>query len=362
MEFDAKKNYYEILGVAEDADEKEIKKAFRKLAMKYHPDRAPEDKKKEYEAKFKEINEAQEVLTDAKKRQMYDAYRKWWFNMWDFWWFSSWTTFDVGDIFWDIFSEFFWWTRSRSSSRPRRWDDILLNLKVKFEDIYNWAKKKIKYSRYVPCNACWWTGVDPSSHPTTCPTCWWAGVVVQTQRTPFWVMQSQTTCPRCRWKWKVWEKPCSVCNGQWLVLKEETIEINIPQWVDIWTKIKVPWMGHYGYKQWPAGDLYVNILLDESSPWRKQWYDIILEKEVPIVDAILWWTMEVQLPNKKVKVKIPKWLQVGDNIIVSGQWFKKWDGLLAWHGDLIIKPIIKIPKTLSKEEKALYEQIRKLNS
>jgi len=366
MDFDPKKNYYEILWVNEDADEKEIKKAFRKLAMKYHPDRAPEWKKEEYEKKFKEINEAQEVLTDPKKRQMYDTYRKWGFDfgwMWGFGGFSwQWATFDVWDIFWDLFGDFFWGTRwaRTNSDRPRRWDDILLNLRVKFEDIYKGAKKKIKYSRYVPCDVCNWTGVDPSSKPETCPTCHGQWVVVQTQRTPFGVMQSQTVCPTCHGKWKIWEKPCAACGGKGLKLKEEIIEVNIPQWVDPGTKIKLPGMWHYGYKWWTPGDLYVNILLDENSPWKKQGHDIILEKEIPVIDAILWGEMEVDLPDKKIKVKIPKGLQVGDNIVVSGYGFKKTWGLLGGKGDLIIKPKIKIPKTLSKEEKELYEKIKEL--
>jgi len=360
MDFDPKKNYYEILWVSEDADEKEIKKAFRKLAMKYHPDRKWWD-----EEKFKEINEAHEVLSDPKKKQMYDAYRKGGFDFGWMWWGFAWwwANFDVGDIFGDLFWDFFggarWWRTH--SDRPRRWDDLLLNLKVKFEDIYNWAKKKIKYSRYVPCDACNGTWVDPSSNPETCPTCHGQWAVVQTQRTPFGVMQSQTVCPTCHGKWKIWEKACSVCDGKWLKLKEEVIEVNIPQWIDPGTKIKLPWMWHYGYKWGTPGDLYVNIVLDDTSLWKKQWYDIILEKEVPVIDAILWWEMEVEFPdNKKVKVKIPKWLQVWDNIVVSGYGFRKWWSLLSWKWDLIIKPKIKIPKTLSKEEKELYEQIKKL--
>jgi len=367
MDFDPKKNYYEILWVSEDADEKEIKKAFRKLAMKYHPDRAKGDKKKEYEAKFKEINEAHEVLSDAKKRQMYDAYRKWGFDFWwmwgfSWWWFSGWG-FDVSDLFWDMFWDLFWWTRrswARRWNQPQQGDDILLNLRVKFEDIYNGAKKKIKYSRYVPCDICKGSGVDPKSNPKTCETCHGQWVVVQSQRTPFGVIQTQVVCPTCHGKGKIGETPCSACHGKWLVLKEETIEVNIPQWINPWTKIKFPWMGHYGLHNWPSGDLYVNIILDENSPWKKQWADIILEKEIPVIDAILWGTMEISLPDKKIKVKIPKWLQVGENIVVSWYGFKKWEGLLSWRWDLVIKPKIKIPKTLSKEEKQLYEQIRNL--
>ena len=365
MDFDPKKNYYEILWVSEDADEKEIKKTFRKLAMKYHPDRAKTDEqKKEYEEKFKQINEAHEVLSDPKKRQMYDTYRKGGFDFSGFgaWWASFQWWFDVSDLFWDLFWDFFWWTRwwTHYKDRPRRWDDILLNLRVKFEDIYNGARKKVKYSRYVPCDKCGGTWIDASSKPSVCPTCGGQWVVVQSQRTPFGVMQSQTVCPTCHGEWEVWKVDCSACNWKWVVLKEATIEVNIPQWTNPGTKIKFPWMWHYGYKNGPSGDLYVNILLDENSPWKKQWYDIIVEKEIPVIDAILWWTVEVELPNKRVKVKIPKGLQVGENIIVSWYGFKKWNWLLAWKWDLIIKPKIKIPKTLSKEEKDLYEKIREL--
>ncbi len=363
MDFDPKKDYYKILWISEDADEKEIKKVFRKLAMKYHPDRKWWD-----EEKFKEINEAHEVLSDSQKRQMYDSYRKWWFTgwMWGFWGWANfqWWTFDVSDLFGDMFWDLFWWWRwsSRHSDQPRRWDDISLNVKIKFEDVYNWAKKKIKYSRYVLCNVCNWSWIDKDSKPQTCPTCQGSWVVVQNQRTPFWVIQSQTACPTCHGKWKIWEKACNNCNWQWVTLKEEIVEINIPQWIDNWTRLRMPWMWHYGYKWWTPWDLYIRIVINEDSPRQKRWHDIVIKKDIKLIDAILWWTMEIKLPDKTVKIKIPKWLQINENIIISWQWFKKWNGLLSWKWDLIIQPNIKIPKTLSKEEKRLYEEIKKLNS
>ncbi len=360
MDFDPNKNYYEILWVSEDADEKEIKKAFRKLAMKYHPDRAPKNKKEEYEQKFKEINEAQEVLTDPKKKQLYDSYRKWWF--WFGWWdaFFRWW-FDINDIFGDFFWDVFWWRWSKQKyDRPRKWDDIILTLKVNFQDIYTGTNKKIKYMRYKTCEECWWTWLDKSSDIQTCPNCKWSWVLIKTQRTPFWVFQSQVSCPTCNWKWKIWEKSCSICWWKWVVLKEEIIEIKIPAWVDPWTKLKFPGMWHYWYKNWQPWDLYVNIVLNDNSTRKKSWYDIIVEKEIPVIDAILWWTVEIDLPDRTIKAKIPKWLQIWTDIVIEKQWFKKPTFLWESRWNLIIKPIIKIPKVLSKEEKKLYEQIKEI--
>lgn len=366
MDFDPKKNYYEILWVSEDANKQEVKKAFRKLAMKYHPDRETWD-----ENKFKEINEAHEVLSDDKKRQMYDAYRKWgwWFDFWwmwwwfaQWWWFTQWWWFDVSDLFWDVFWDLFWWTRSRTrNSGPKKWSDLILNFKVDFKDIYSWAKKTIKYRRNVICEECSWSWEAKDSKPETCPTCKGRWVVTQTQRTPFWVMQSETVCPSCRWKWKTGVKMCVSCNWQWVQLKDETLEINIPQWLDNWTKLKMPWMWSYGYKWWTPWDLYINIIINEKSKWKKIWKNIEMEKEINLLDVILGWNLEIELPDKKVKVKVPKWIQIWENIVVSWYGFKKWEWLLNWKWDLIIKPNIKIPKILSKKEKELYEQIKEVS-
>ncbi len=363
MDFDPKKNYYESLWVSEEATKQEIKKAFRKLAMKYHPDRQSGD-----EDKFKEINEAHEVLSDDKKRQMYDTYRKWGWGFdfgWMWWWgWFQWWSFDVSDLFWDMFWDLFGgsWGRRRASDQPQRGDDMILNLKVKFEDVYSWAEKKIKYNRYVLCNICDGKGESKDSNPKTCPTCHGGGVVTQTQRTPFGMMQSQTVCPTCRWKWKTWYKACENCNGKWVTIKEEIIEIKIPQWVDSWTKLRMPWMWHYGYKWWTPWDLYISIIIDEKSQWKKSWKNIIIEKDIDIIDAVLWWTMDVELPDKSVKVKVPKWLQVWEDIYVSWYGFRKWEGLLHGKWDLIIKPKIKIPKVLSKKEKELYNKLKEESS
>jgi molecular chaperone DnaJ len=260
-----------------------------------------------------------------------------------------------------MFGDFFGWWRwgSRNADRPRRWTDVVLNLKIKFEDVYYWATKKIKYKRDVLCEECDGKWVSKSSNVTTCTTCGGHGVVLQSQRTAFWMVQTQTTCPTCHWKWKTGENPCHKCNSQWVYSKDQLQEVNVPKWIDSNTRIKFPWMWNYGYKWWTPGDLYIEIKIDDDSMRIKRWHDIIIKKEVNLIDAILWWTMEVSLPDKNINVKIPKWLQFNENIVVSWNWFKKWDSLLSWKWDLIIQADIKIPKNLSKQEKDLYEQLKK---
>ena len=362
FDFDPKKDYYSILGVSENATEEEIKKAFRKLAMKYHPDRWGDQEK------FKEINEAYQILSDKTKRQQYDAYRKWWFWSFDwFWWFKDnifqWATFDVGDVF-DVFQDFFWWGFRQQSyqSRHRKGSNIWLNLQVSIEDVYLWKEKKVKYKRYVLCDICNWKWIDPSSKTQTCPVCSGQWVVTKTQRTPFGVMQVQTTCSKCGWEWKIDTKPCSKCGWNWVVLKEEIMKVKIPTSVDSWTTIKYPWMWNYWYRWGSAWDLYITINIKPSDIWEKKWYNLYIRPEVSIFDIVLGWQIEIELPSKKIKVKIPKWLQVWEKFVVSWYWFKKSDGLLAWKWDLIVQPKIKIPKKLTAEQKKLWEKLKDLSS
>ncbi len=370
LDFDPNKDYYAILGVSENASQDEIKKAFRKLAMQYHPDRAPDDKKKEYEQKFKEINEAYQVLGDEQKRKQYDAFRKggfWWFGGFGGFDFGSdfgqGSVFDVNDIF-DLFWEFFGggFKQRKYEKKPQRGEDILITLPVSFEESYTGTKKKIEYERYVVCDRCKGKGVDPDSQKIKCPVCWGSWVIIQTKRTPFGVFQTQKICTRCWWTWYIDSKPCSKCWGSGLIIKRELVEIEIPEAVKDWQVIKIPWMGNYWPYWWQPWDLLIKVLIKPSEKWQRSGYNLITNVPISVYDAVLGWEVEISLPDwKKVKVKIPKGLQPGDKIVVAGKGFKISWWIFGKRGDLIIKPIIQLPKKLSKEEEELWKKLKQLS-
>lgn len=359
LDFDPKKDYYKMLGVEESASEDEIKKAFRKAAMKHHPDRGGDQEK------FKEINEAYQVLSDTNKRQQYEAYKKWgYWWMWTWGWFGggwfSWGGFEVGDIF-DMFGDVFGgWSRKARANQPKRGDDIILNLKVSFKDIYVWTKKKIRYSRYLICSACDGKWVDPSSKSQTCTECNGSGVTTQTKRTPFGMMQVQGVCPKCSGQGAIDTKPCVKCSGQWIVETKEEFEFNIPVGIDDGVTLKYGGMWSYGYKWWPAGDLYLKVKVTPTDKWIKKGYNLYTKPKVDIFDMVLWTTLKIELPKWEISVKIPKWLQVWETVVISGKWFKKSDWLLGWKNwDLIVEPQVTLPKNLSKKQKKLWQDLQK---
>ncbi len=364
QEFDPNKNYYEILGVSEDASEDEIKKAFRKLAVKHHPDKWWDQEK------FKEINEAYQVLSDSKKRQQYDAFRKWWFggfgDMWGFGWAWRWgsTVFDVEDIFGDVFGDVFgwwwmWWRWGRASSQPRKWEDLKVSYNIDFEKAFKGDSIEINYTRRVHCESCDGKGVSAESQKTACTTCGGRGAVVQQQRTPLWVMQVQSVCPNCRWAGYQDSKPCESCGWKGLKEKQEKIKVDVPAGIKDKEHLKVPWMWNYWPNKWPAGDLYVKINIMGGEKFKRSGDNLITEVEIPYYDAVLGGETEVDHPEGKVKVKIPKGLQVGESIVISWKWFWKW-WFWLWNkrGDLIVYPKIKLPKKLTKEQEDLFQKLK----
>ena len=355
MDFDPKKNYYEILWVWEDATQDEIKKAFRKWAVKYHPDRWGSKEK------FQEINEAYQILSDEKKKQQYDLYRKWGFWAWgfggqwgfDFWGFSwGWATFDfwdIGDLLWGMFWGDFWGAgRRRQASQ---WDALEKHISITFEEAYLWTKKKIAYTRKVKVN--WVTDEK-------CSRCNWTGRVSQQAQTPFGVFQTQSACPDCSWTWVIYKKDWKILNNWGLEDKKETLDLEIPAWIKNWSFLKYSWRGNDWVWNVPTWDLYVKINVEESSKYSRQQDDLYTSADVSIFDVVLWWEVEVSHPEWKIKVKIPKWTQIGQKIRVSGKGF--WEkGLFSKRWDMIVDLKINIPKRLTKEQEKLWKELQKAN-
>lgn len=352
MDFDPKKNYYEILGISEDASADEIKKAFKKLAVQHHP-----DKKWWNTQKFQEANEAYQTLSDEKKKSQYDAYRKggfWWGDFGGFggfWWggnvdFGNIDLWDLmGGIFWWWFGGFWWWGRSRNTT----WEDIKVALDITFEESYLGSKKKVAYDRLIKAK-----GVEEK----TCSHCNGRWVVTQQAQTPFGVMQSQWACPQCSGIGKIFTKNGKELKNGWLETSREVIEVNIPAAIKTGSYIKFAGKGHDGIS-WHNGDLYIRIDVTSSKIYERRGDNLYTQADITLFDLILWWEVTIPHPEKKIKVKIPKGTQVWDMVKISGKGF--WSGsMFHKKGDMYLIPQVKIPKKLSKEQEKLWKELQKI--
>lgn len=351
-----KRDYYEVLGVSKTANSDEIKKAYRKLAMQYHPDRNPGNK--EAEDKFKEATEAYEILSDAKKRAQYDRFGFQGVN-------SDYANsgFDFSSMFGgggfsdieDIFSSFFGGGRS-SSSRQRRGRDIRYDITLSLEDAVFGKKTEIKLDKNDVCDVCKGSGAEPGSQKVTCPTCNGSGEMRLSQG----FFSVRQTCSRCGGSGSIINNPCKNCRGTGSVKKPKTISVNIPKGVEDNTQLRVSGEGEFVANGSP-GDLYLMIRVAPHNKFLRDGIDLITEVGINIVQATLGDDIFITtLDNKKIKLKIP----AGTN---SGQVFKlKGNG--AYHinrnirGDLLVIVNIDVSKKLSSEEKKLYSELRKIIS
>lgn len=347
MDFDPKKDYYQILGITEEATPDDIKKIYRKLAMKYHPDRNKGNK--EAEEKFKEINEANSVLSDAQKKQQYDAYRKGWYGsgfgdvFGGGWWFNG-GTVDFSDLLEGFFG---WWFGGARRAGPQQWEDIALQLLMSFEDAYHGLTKEITYKRLIEA-----TGAEKK----TCPTCHGQGAVMQQVRTPFGVMQTQAPCEQCGGAGTEYFKDGKKMTNGGLESYEQKLTVTVPAGIQSWVSLRYPGMAHAGRSGWPSGDLYIKIAIKASDKRKRDGNNLLVEVPVTLYQAVLGGEIMVQHPDGDLKVKVPKGLQVGEYIRVAGKWFGE-KGLLKSRGDLIVIPKIAIPKKLSSHEEKLWKEL-----
>lgn len=346
------KDYYEILGVNKDATEEDIKKAFRKSALKYHPDRNPGDK--EAEDKFKEINEAYQVLSDPQKRSQYDQFGTADFNGQGFD-FSNYEGFGgFSDIFGDIFDLFGGGGRKQSAG-PRKGPDLEYTLDLTFEEAAFGVKKDIDIYRNETCTTCSGSGAKPGTSPVTCDKCHGTGQIKVQRNTPFGSFVSVTTCDKCHGEGRIIETPCPECQGKRKVRKKKVVSINIPAGVDNGNTIPLRGEGEPGIMGGPYGDLYIHIRVRPHKIFKRQGYDIICELPISFIRATLGGEIVIPTLEGNAKENIQEGTQPGTVIKLKGKGIPRLRG--NGRGDLYARINIEIPRKLNENQKELLKKL-----
>ena len=348
----SKRDYYETLGVAKSAEEKEIKKAYKKLAMKYHPDRTQGDKAKE--ETFKEIKEAYEILKDDQKRAAYDQYGHAAFEQGG----HGGGGFgggqgDFGDAFGDIFGDIFGGGRGRGGrqSHAQRGSDLRYNVELNLEDAVKGKSLEIKVPTYVSCEPCDGSGAKKGTSAKTCSTCHGHGQVQMRQG----LFAVQQTCPTCSGKGKVISDPCTSCRGQGRVEKNKTLSVKIPAGVDTGDRIRLSGEGEAGEHGAPAGDLYVQVNVRDHEIFVRDENHLYCEVPISFVTAALGGEIEVPTLGGKVKLKVPKETQTGKMFRLRGKGVKSVRS--SSTGDLMCKVVLETPINLSGDQADLLRQL-----
>ena len=370
-----KRDYYEVLGVNKNATDDELKKAYRKLAKKYHPDANP-DNKAEAETKFKEVNEAYETLSDPQKRKMYDQFgpdgpqgfngaggpfggQNGYYSYTS----SGFDGFgDFGDLG-DIFSSFFGGgfgtrTNSRRQNGPRKGADLNLHIDITFEQAFSGVEKEIIITRNEECNVCHGSGARPGTSVTKCPTCNGTGQIRQVQNTILGQMQTTRTCTNCHGTGEVIKEPCENCRGKGTVRKQPKIKVKIPAGIDDGQTVVLRGEGEPGEKGGPKGDLYITVRLKKHSIYSRKGNNVYCDIPITITQAALGAELEIPMVDgSKEKYKIPEGTQTGTKFVIRGKGFKSVTS--SSIGDFVFTVNVQTPKRLSKEQRELLLQLAK---
>ncbi len=369
----SKRDYYEVLGVNKNATDDELKKAYRKLAKKYHPDANPDDRAGA-EAKFKEVNEAYENLSDPQKRKMYDQ-----FGTTDpqgfggaggpfggqggYYSYSSSDFGDFGDLG-DIFSSFFGGgfggknSSARRQSGPRKGADLNLNLDITFEQAFLGVEKEIIITRNDTCDTCHGSGAKPGTSKTTCTVCKGTGQVTQVQNTILGQMQTRRTCSACHGTGEIIKEPCETCHGKGTVRKQPKIKVKIPAGIDDNQTVVLRGEGEPGEKGGPKGDLYITVRIKRHSIYTRKGNNVLCEVPITITQATLGAELEIPMVDgTKEKYKIPDGTQTGSKFTIRNKGFKSVNSSNA--GDFVFTVTVQTPKRLTREQRDLLMQLAK---
>ena len=349
-----KRDYYEVLGVSKGASEDEIKKAYKKLARKYHPDMNPGDK--EAEEKFKEVNEANEVLSDPEKKARYDQFG---FAGVDPSYgagaggagggFGGGFDFgDLGDIFGSFFGGGFGGGQTRRNG-PQRGESIRASVSVTFLEAAHGCEKDVTIERSEQCPTCKGNGCAPGTTPEICPDCHGSGMVQVQQRTPMGVFASSRPCQRCHGTGKIIHQPCADCGGSGAVRKRKTIKVTIPAGIDHGQTISLRGQGNAGKNGGPAGDLLITVMVRPHELVRREGYDVFCEAPITFSQAVLGAKLKIPTIDDSVEYSIPEGTQTGAVFRLRGKGIPVLNG--RGRGDQYVTVVIETPRGLNREQK-----------
>ncbi|MDP2829877.1 MAG: molecular chaperone DnaJ [Sulfuricellaceae bacterium] len=349
----SKKDFYEILGVNRDASDDELKKAYRKLAMKYHPDRNPDNPKAEEH--FKEAKEAYEILSDAGKRTAYDQYGHAGVDP-QAGMGGAGGASGFADAFGDIFGDIFGGAGGRGGhSNVYRGADLRYNLEISLEDAARGAETKIRIPTMEKCGTCSGSGAKPGTQPVTCTTCGGHGQVRMQQG----FFSIQQTCPKCHGSGKMVQSPCGICQGSGRVKQHKTLVVKIPSGVDEGDRIRLSGEGEDGVNGGPSGDLYVVIQIKPHGVFQRDHDDLHCEMPISFTDAALGGEIEIPTLDGHAKLKIPAETQSGKIFRLRGKGIK---GVRSQHhGDLMCHVMVETPVNLTDRQKELLMELETLN-
>lgn len=349
-----KQDYYDVLGVAKGATEDEIKKAYRKQAKQYHPDLNPGDKKAE--AKFKEISEAYEVLSDSQKRAKYDQFGHAGVDpsYGNGAGYGGYTDFDIGDIFEGFFGGGFGGSRRANPNAPKSGEDVYASVTISFLEACKGCEKEVSVSRQEKCNSCNGSGAATGSSPKVCSECHGTGQVKVQQRTPFGVVSSSRTCSRCGGSGKIISNPCSTCHGTGKKNVNKKIKVTIPAGIDDGQTLLIRGGGSAGTNNGPNGDLNVAVTVRPDPMFSRRGFDVLCEIPITYSQAVLGDEVIVPTIDGKVKYKIGEATQPGTTFRLKGKGVQKLNR--SGRGDQLVTVTIEVPRNLDRAQKETLRQ------